>query len=523
MSGAYVMALYVSETEADLCILGSGVAGMLLAQRALLQNRRVTMIERGTPMSFEERLRNKSHKDPLSFNKSSHRSPMVGGHSDYVARPVYNLGGSTNHFYGNMPRMHPEHFGQQTFGGADRRWPITYDELEPYYLQAERELWISGNSKRVPFSGHFDYPVPPQRLSPSDRACEQIFGTKYVMQIPTVRPPVDVNGRPQCCGSNLCGLCPINSKGTALNTLYPALRDQIDIKTGLLVTEVHANQGRVAAVTALDAAGLQHRIEAKQFVIACNGIDSCLLLQRSPDVPKHPSLGRHYMDHPDFDLVIYGSGLDARPGYGDSAQTGMITKFFEQVSDELPVSLLGEIKVAELSKSAGDTNRDIVVNDLFEMSVRGHFSEAKKVRRRFRENWLSTIYLRFLVEQQPLAENTLAIREINEFGQAIPDIQINYPQYMDACVEHVFDYLRKQLPRAEVKYLSKSPTVQHWLGATRMSESENNGCVDQNLRYFGLDNLFVLSGSTFPSGSSANPTMTLAALSLRLGDHLGKA
>ena len=63
-------------------------------------------------------------------------------------------------------------------------------------------------------------------------------------------------------------------------------------------------------------------------------------------------------------------------------------------------------------------------------------------------------------------------------------------------------------------------TGYHWMGATRMSESPSEGCVDPNLRYHDLENLYVLSSAVFPSASSANPTMTLAALTLRLADHL---
>ena len=514
------MASYASENGADLCVLGSGVAGMLVAERALERGRRVLMVERGTPMSFEDRRRQGSHEDPLPFNKTRHASAMPGG-EEYLARPVYNLGGSMNHFYGNMPRMHPRHFEEDAFGGVGRRWPISYGEIEPYYLEAERRLLISGNSERTPFPGRFDYPLPPHRLSPSDRACEQIYGPEYVMQIPTVRPPEEVEGRPRCCGTNLCGLCPIDSKGTALNTVYPALRERVELQTGLMVTELHCAGGRVVALTAVDEAGDRHRIEAREFVVACNGIDSCLLLLRSADVPTHPALGRHYMDHPAFDLAVYGTSLETKPGYGDSAQTGMITSFFERVADDLPVSLLGEIKCAELSKDAGDENRDRVVRDVFQLSVEGRFSEARELRARFRQNWGTTLFLRFLVEALPRPDSTLSMRTIADSGQALPEIAARYPDYMDACIDRVLTDLRERLPGAEVKYLSRSPTVQHWLGATRMAESPEHGCVDRDLRYFGLDNLFILSGSSYTSGSSANPTNTLAALALRLGDHLG--
>ena len=110
----------MSETDADLCILGSGIAGMLQEERAVARGRRVLMIERGTALSAEERLANHSHRDPLPFNRSPlrlpHEKPPVGPRirwdRDYPYWPVYNLGGSTNSFFGNMPRWHPSHFDQ---------------------------------------------------------------------------------------------------------------------------------------------------------------------------------------------------------------------------------------------------------------------------------------------------------------------------------------------------------------------------------------------------------------------------
>lgn len=519
MNGWYVMGSFVSDIQADLCVLGSGVAAMLLAERAMSHGRRVLMLERGTRLTFEQRWKQKSHADPLAFNKSPHQSP----HDDpdgYSFRPVYNLGGSTNHFYGNMPRIHPAHFQAKPYGAAGRAWPITYAELEPYYLQAEDRLRISGNSERPPFPGRFHYPLPPHRLSPSDRASERVFGPEHVTQVPTVRPSRAVDGRPPCCGTNGCGLCPIDSKGTALNLVYPSIHDRIDLRSGVLVTSVHCRNGRVDSVAGQDSAGEQVRVHARDFVVACNGVDTPLLLQRSPDVPKHSSLGRYYMDHPAFDVAILESGLDARPGYGDSAQTGMVTAFFERVADDLPVSLLGEIKCGELSKGKGSTNRDAVVADVLQLAMNDAQARRRSLRDSMEENWRSVLYLRFLVETQPLQQNTVRIREVDPTGQAIPQITLRYPEYMSACIDRVTAHVQRRLPRATVKILSTSPTVQHWMGATRMSNSPRDGCVDKDLRYHDLENLYVVSGSVFTSSSSANPTLTISALSLRLGDHL---
>jgi choline dehydrogenase-like flavoprotein len=503
---------------------------MLLAERALAGGRQVLMVERGSPLTFAERRQQNSHDDPLPFNRTPHFSPHepqpIGPRShgrEYAFFPVYNLGGSTNHFYGNMPRIHPAHFEAGPFGGANRRWPVAYAEIEPYYLAAERRLQISGNSERTPFSGRFAYPLPPHRLNPSDRACEHIFGREHVMQVPTVRPSVAVDGRPACCGSDLCALCPIDSKGTALNTVYPSIREKIDLRTGLLATEVRCSGRRVDSVVARDATGRTSLVRAREFVVACNGVDTPLLLLRSPTVPRHRSLGRYYMDHPVFHLAVYDASFDARPGYADSAQTGMVTAFFERIADDLPVSLLGEIQCSTLAKNEGEANRDVLVADIIRRSLDKSHTGEPRFRDRFRRLWGATLDLWFQLEPQPMADHTVSVKRIEPTGQAVPSIALTYPPYLSSSIARVTDYIQKRLPRAEIRHLSTYPGSHHWMGATRMADSPSEGCVDRNLKYHGVDNLYVLSAATFPSCSSANPTLTLSALALRLGDRLAGA
>jgi len=521
------MGSFVSERQADLCILGGGIAGMLMAERALAGGRKVLLIERGTPLTFEGRLKQKSHEDPLPFNRSPHRfphepppsGPRTRWDAQYVFWPVYNLGGCTNIFFGNVPRIHPSHFTRDAFGGASRRWPISYTELEPFYLEAEKRLGVSGNSEQTPFTGKFAYPLPPHRLCPSDRACEAIFGPGSVTQVPTVRPSRPIDSRPQCCSTNECHLCPIDSKGTALNTVYPAIQHRVELQTGWLAVELHCAGGRVTGVSCLDAQGARHRVHARHVVVACNGIDSCLLLQRSPTVPQLPALGRYYMDHPVFELAIYGTGLDTRPGYGDSAQTGMLVSFFEQVAPDLPVSMLGEIKSSALSLNRGEMTRDVVVRDLLADAIERRAADGRSVRDHFAQAWGSTLVVWFAVESQPMADHTVSVDRITESGQAIPRIVHRYPPYFGECISRTMAVLQHGRPQARAKHISTFRGSYHWLGATRMG-TPDDGCVDRNLRYHELENLYVLSTSTFPASSSANPTLTLAALTLRLGDHL---
>jgi choline dehydrogenase-like flavoprotein len=354
-----------------------------------------------------------------------------------------------------------------------------------------------------------------------DRACRDVFGAEHVMAVPTVRPTRPVGGRPACCGSNHCGLCPVDAKGTALNTVFPAIRERVELATGLLAEEVRCARGRVDHVVARDAEGRKHRLAGRQVVVACNGIDSCMLLLRSPEVPRHAALGRYYMDHATFSLAAYGTGLPTRPGLADSAQTGTITRFFEKTGDDLPVSLLGAAKSADVVGDAGGAERARIVPDLFRLAAEGRLSRAATLRERVKEVWDSLLVVRFLVETQPRAENRVEIARIAPSGQPIPRVVLDYPAYLEACIARVTEVMRKALPRADVRFVRRDPGAQHWLGATRMSEREEDGCVDRDLRWHGLAGLYVLSGSVFPGSSSANPTLTIAALALRLGDRLG--
>ena len=109
-------------------------------------------------------------------------------------------------------------------------------------------------------------------------------------------------------------------------------------------------------------------------------------------------------------------------------------------------------------------------------------------------------------EPQPIADHAISIARIDPSGQAIPSISTRYPPYLAACIERVTSQIRRRLPNAEIRHLATYPGSHHWMGATRMADSPTEGCVDRHLGYHGLDNLYVLSASAYPSCSSANPT-----------------
>ena len=136
--------------------------------------------------------------------------------------------------------------------------------------------------------------------------------------------------------------------------------------------------------------------------------------------------------------------------------------------------------------------------------------------------WRSTLDVWFLVEPQPHGgAHRVASARIEPNGQPVPRIQLRYPSYFTACIDQCSATSVRACPRATAAHVGSVPTSFHWMGATRMSHHAREGCVDASLRHHECENLYVLSSSVFPSASSANPTLTLAALALRLGDELG--
>ena len=338
-----------------------------------------------------------------------------------------------------------------------------------------------------------------------------------------MRPTRPVGTRPQCCGSNQCNLCPIDSKGTALNTVYPSIHDRVELRSGLLATTVHCKAGRVDAVTAIDATGQSHRLHAKQFVVACNGVDSCLLLQRSPDVPKLPSLGRHFMDHPIFQIGIYG------------LRRRRAARLWRQRTDRHAGTVLREDRDRPAGLDAGRNPHRLALAGTRRADARHHDARHDQPRpgRRPRirrpsarafatsgaRRWISG----FSSSRSRTREHTLSIERIEPNGQAVPRIALALPTLFRRVCRPRHDMgSGPSAPRHREAPRQHSNVVPLARRDASGRSRRRDGCVDPTLRYHELENLYILSTSVFPSASSANPTLTLGALALRLGDHLGR-
>ncbi len=496
-------------------VVGSGVAGCLTAQGLLARFDDVLIVERGADVSHAERLRSGNHEAPVPT--ALHHEVSRGEWREKGFQCVYALGGTANHWTGRTPRLLPVDFRMRSRYGVMDDWPLSYKDLEPWYARAEAELAIAGqdDNPRTPRSRPF--PLPAHPLSPADLLVKACFPEGALVTLPQARPTRDVGERPACCGSGTCSLCPVDSKYTPLNTHIPALRRSPKLRflTEAVVVSLDAGGGRrVRSALLLRGTGQRLHVEADWFVLAGGAIENAAIVLRSSGLKPHRLSGRYLADHADL-VVTARIEKDGFPNHGASQTTSLLYEFYDGAFRATRSGALGSVK----NRPELDVTH-FVLEAALERGLRG-----QALRRDSAAEFRRQVGITFQLEDPPDPENHVRI------GQAqgplgLPETQFYFkrpsPYVMrsrDAIVESLPRYLASLgVRRLEVSEIEGR--AGHILGTCRMGDAAR-GVVDPQLRYHEADNLYIVGASAFPTSSPSNPTLTLAALALRLGEHLG--
>ena len=220
----------MTDISADVIVVGAGVAGALFAERLTAQGIRVAILEAGPRIDREEAFETwlgatiKVPESPYPLTPEADH-PVAhdvshwyrqSGPDPFKSTYLKQVGGTTWHWLGTCVRYVPNDFRMRSLYGQAVDWPITYDDLEPDYLEAEHELGVAGDSNEdlgSPRSGPF--PLPPIPQSHLDGFfAEALKGTVYAVHpTPQARNSVEHDGRPVCCGSGSCiPICPVQAK-----------------------------------------------------------------------------------------------------------------------------------------------------------------------------------------------------------------------------------------------------------------------------------------------------------------------
>ncbi len=585
----------------DAVVVGAGVAGAIIADRLSAEGKNVLLVDAGPGedislkgyAGYLDRFYGQAVKDnqapyPRNRNAPMPRSVDIGTAapgrpetSGYLVQPgpyltdtTYTrvLGGTTMHWEAKTPRLLPEDFEMRTRFGQGSDWPIGYDELEPYYRDAERELGVSADvagqrALGVPFPDDYVFPMHDIPLSYLDKVVDagidgstvDLGGDRYPMK---VRPyPQARNGVPnpaydggagyrpvgavsthqveegqRCQGNNNCvPICPVQAKYHAGKTLAKALQSgRVELLTQAVASNVRVDNatGRVDGIEIrayYDADDGEHQVgvvKGRTFVLASGAIETARLLLAS-DLPSTSGLvGRNLMDH--AYLLSWALLPEAAGTMRGTVCTGGIGDLrggrFRSQQAAFSVDIHNDGWGWATGAPYTDLSTLVDEHNLFGDQLRNDL--ARRIS--------SQLLLAFMVEVLPTETNRVTVDPAykDQLGNMRPVVSMSIPEYSMRGVASAREVSKLIFQRLGAKdftdydpadpgfvqfegegYVIKGGN--HLAGTHIMGTTKHNSVVNADQRSWDHDNLYLVGGGSMPSIGSANVTLTLAALCYR--------
>jgi choline dehydrogenase-like flavoprotein len=528
--------------RADVCVVGAGPAGALVAHRLARQGYDVVVLEAGPRFDFEDRKRRMERAirpghDPLSvwdmggardeFNSAGEFYPLNRAR-------VKGVGGTTLHWQGMVMRLHESDF---------EAWPIDYDDLRPYYADAERALGVAGAADN-PYAPPRERPYPMAAFEPSHsdsifaEACERLGVTMH--SVPNARNSEGYDDRGACVGYGTCKpVCPSGAKYSADHHVEKAEAEGARVIDRVPVQNLeHDDSGdRVTAAVYATPDGETHRQAAREFVLAAGGVEipRLLLLSESNEYPdglanSSGAVGRYFMDHL---FAGVGGTIDRETRQN---HVGFITSECHQFYDdptqgtEGTASEIPEWSADDDSAPPPDSIKLEFLNyagpSPVEMALSGE-EFGDDLLDQLREGYGNALAMGGLVGQRPRKDNriTLDHSTTDDHGNPVPEIHWQVDDRTKAGLRRANEIQRAVVDElgADVSWTvgpeDTGPAFHH-MGTTRMGTDPEESVVTPRLRTHDLANLSVASSSTFVTGGAMNPTLTIAALALKAAEHV---
>jgi len=545
----------------DVCVIGAGPAGALTAAALADRGHDVVVLEGGPRFDFEtridrmERALRPSH-DPVDI------WDMGGEHDDYTnsgevtyplnSRRVKGVGGSSLHWAGRLGRLKPKDFEMRSRYGVATDWPISYEDLRPYYAEAEKELGAAGEAQ-LPFGPPREEPPPMEAFPPSytDKlvieACEEL-GIELHRVLWAINSE-QYDGRSECLGYGTCSpVCPSGAKYSADVHVDKAAARGARILDRVPVQRLHHDDDgeRIVSAEYVTPGGETYRQEAREFVLACGGVETprLLLLSKSetyPDGLANSSglVGKYFEERP---TAVLRARVDRRTrqhliGFGTTE-----SHQFYNVDDVPPGSIKVQvdnnagprpIDLALRREDALHAVQDVVGNptNVDELTDLGGSPDTKpwgdELLEEMQSRYGNAIELNAAIEELPHEENrvTLNPNVTDAHGNPVPDISWSKSEYATKTMDRAFEIMHDILDNLDADVRSRSEIrfwkgIGHHLGTTRMGEDPSESVVNPRLRTHDLENLSIVSSSVFVTGGAMQPTLTIAALALRAAEHL---
>lgn len=537
---------FETNTPVDFVIIGSGVAGASVARELSHAGFDVVMLEQGKAFGPEDmehdelgafawpRWINDPALQPQTYRKTVADKAVKRPYVQY-ARAV---GGTTFHFTGNYWRFRPIDFNEFSKRGgvpgsnfAD--WPITYDELEPYYTAVEHAVGVSGEVSTARGEPHHSkqYPLPPINVHGPGVLLE--VGAKKLGWSSKAAPMAllsrEYKGRQPChnCGFCLGFPCEWGAKSGANYTMVPeALKSgRVELRSNSYVRKIETDdKGRATGVIYFDKDKKEIVQRAKAVVLCANGAETprLLLMSKSNQFPdglanSSGMVGKNFMFN--GSALTNGTYEHEVHGHKGPVVTRISQEFFEL---EEKLGLVG----------GGGFDFRVDVPALFRtMSMPPDYpawgAEFKKQMRPWFTNSL-TSYAH--TTSLPVETNSVSLDPELKDAWGLPAMRVTYKEHdHDMRLYKHFETLNIQLLEASGALKThKTPindepgSTVHLLGTARMGNDPKSSVVDKYHRAHDVKNLFIVDGSSFVTSGRGQPTLTIQALAFRAADHIAQ-
>jgi len=511
------MAAFPDHEAVDFAIVGAGAGGATLAAKLAEAGFSVVVFDAGPFWRPLEEFAS----DELAQQKLYWREPRITGGDDPIELAGNNsgrgVGGSTVHFAMISLRFRPERLKTASKLGYGVDWPIDYEQLRPYYAEAERALKVAGPVRYPwgPLRG--PYPYREHELNASGlvlaKGAEKLDVKWCATPLATVSAPRGQS--PPCVYRGFCVVgCATNAKQSALIVWIPrALKAGAEVRDLAMVTRIETGADRLVSGVHYLREGQARFQKARNVVVAGYAIETPRLLLNSA-CPRFPDglanssglVGTHLMTHaspgvwatfedeirwykgpPNMAVCEHWNytdqGKDAPGGYAFMSQG--------------PLPMTWAQTVASTKGLWGPELRE-------EMQAYNHMAGLGPV-----------------AETEPHAKNRVELAdETDANGLRIPKVVFGYSDADRALQRHALNFLSEMLDAAGGRDIWTSKDTSHLLGACRMGDDPATSVCDADGRCWDIPNLWICDGSLFPTSGGVNPSLTIQALACRIGDRI---
>jgi choline dehydrogenase-like flavoprotein len=514
------------DNQYNVIIIGTGAGGGTLAYHLAPSGKRILILERGDYVARE-----KDNWNPQAVNVDARYNTTeiwrdIQGR-DLHPHTNYYVGGNTKFYGAALFRLRQQDFGEiQHHGGISPAWPISYNDLEPYYSQAEQLYQVHGNRGEDPTEPPAGKPYPWPAVSHESRI-QHLADDFASSGLTPFHTPLGImldekNPRQSpCIRCNTCDgfPCLVQAKSDAqVSCVDPAVEhSNVTLLTNALVKRLETDAtGHEINRVVVERNGSLETYSGDIVVVSCGAINSAALLLRSAN-DKHPQglanssdvVGRHYMGHTNSVLMA----ISRCPNPTIFQKTLSVNDFYFGSRDfEYPmghISFVGKLDAITLRAGAPAIAPGFTLELMAQHSL---------------DFWLTS-------EDLPDPHNRVTIGHNGEIVMAYTPnnlkahdqlkVHLQKTMKQNTCSVHGHEchqglfsrnlYVGQRIPLAGVA---------HQNGTIRFGHDPKTSALDVNCKTHDVDNLYVVDGSFFPSSAAVNPALTIIANALRVGDHL---